>query len=55
MRKLIEKFISLFINQDKLDAIKKEALADTEKAIVEFKNKAYFDKLSKNATKKRIQ
>jgi len=54
MRRLIEKFISLFINQEKLDIIKKEALADTEKAILEFKNKTYFDKLSKNANKKRI-
>lgn len=47
MKKLIEKFFSLFINQEKLDAIKKEALADTEKAIVDFKNQTYFDKLSK--------
>lgn len=47
MKKLIEKFFSLFINQKKLDAIKKEALADREKAILEFKNKTYFDKLSK--------
>ena len=54
MRRLVEWFFSLFISKSKIDIVRKEASNDLRKELLEYKNKTYFNKLSKNATKKRI-
>ena len=54
MRRIIEWFFSLFIDKSKIEALKKEASCDLRKELLEYKNKTYFNKLSKNATKKRL-
>jgi hypothetical protein len=54
MRRLIEWFFSLFIDKSKIEAVKKEAAKELGREYLEYKNKVYFNKLSKNATKKRF-
>jgi hypothetical protein len=54
MRKLIEWFFSLFIGKSKIEILKKEATEELRKELLEYQNKTYFNKLSKNATKKRL-
>jgi len=54
MSKLVEWFFSLFIDKSKIDILRKEASDDLRKELLEYQNKAYFNKLSKNATKKRL-
>jgi hypothetical protein len=54
MRRIIEWFFSLFINKSKIEALKKEAAKELGREYLEYKNKVYFNKLSKNATKKRL-
>jgi len=54
MNKLVEWFFSLFISKDKIELVRKEASCDLRKELLEYQNKEYFNKLSKNATKKRL-
>jgi len=54
MRRLIEWFFSLFISKSKIEALKKEAAKELGREYLEYKNKVYFNKLSRNATKKRL-
>jgi len=54
MRKLVEWFFSLFIDKSKLEELKKEAACELKKEYIEYQNKVYFNKLRKNATKKRL-
>lgn len=45
MRKLIERFFSLFIDKSKMDALKKEASNELRSELLDYKNKVYFNKL----------
>ncbi len=55
MSRLVEWFFSLFISKSKIDEVRKEASNDLRKELLDYQNKAYFNKLSKNATKKGLQ
>jgi hypothetical protein len=54
MRKLIEWFFSLFINKSSIEELRIEESKKLRKEYTDYKNKVYFNKLSKNATKKRL-
>ena len=54
MSRLVEWFFSLFIDKSKIDIIRKEATEELKKEYTEYQNKVYFNKLRKNATKKRL-
>jgi hypothetical protein len=54
MSRLVEWFFSLFIDKHKIDILRKEAAEELKKEYLEYQNKVYFNKLSKNATKKRL-
>ena len=54
MRKLIEWFFSLFISKHTLEEFRKEEAKRLRKEYTDYKNKVYFNKLSKSATKKRL-
>lgn len=54
MRKLIEWFFSLFINKKSIEELRIEEAKRLRKEYTEYQNKVYFNKLSKNATKKRL-
>jgi hypothetical protein len=54
MIRLVEWFFSLFIDKSKMYIIKKEAAKELGREYLEYQNKVYFNKLSKNATKKRL-
>jgi hypothetical protein len=54
MRRLIEWFFSLFISKQKIEEFKAEEAKRLRKEYTEYQNKVYFNKLSKNATKKRL-
>lgn len=46
-KRLVEWFFSLFISKEAIANLKKEALADSNKAIIEFQNKKYMAKLKR--------
>ena len=54
MRKLIEWFFSLLIDNAKVEAFKKEEAEKLRKEYLDYQNAKYLNKLRKNATKKRI-
>ncbi len=54
MRKVIEWFFSLFISKSKIEEFKELEANKMREELLEYKNKVYFNKLSRNATKKRL-
>lgn len=54
MSRLVEWFFSLFVDKSKIEVLRKEAAKELGKEYLEYQNKVYFNKLSKNATKKRL-
>jgi len=46
-KRLVEWFFSLFVSKEAIANLKKEALAGSNKAIIEFQNKKYMAKLKR--------
>jgi len=54
MSRLVEWFFSLFISKQSIEELRIEESKKLRKEYTDYKNKVYFNKLSKNATKKRF-
>lgn len=54
MRRLIEWFFSLFISKQSIEELRIEEVKRLRKEYTDYKNKVYFNKLRKSATKKRL-
>ena len=54
MRKLIERFFSLFISKKSIEELRMEESNRLRKEYLDYQNAKYLNKLRKNATKKRL-